>query len=193
MTLAPTLPSVPPPAERAHSLYSLAIAAQEIAGELAAAAELLDDPETEATAIALVEQYLTAGEANQRALSTKADSVCNYIDHLAAVASFRAEQGKRLTALAKADEQRATKLKRYLLDVLTKLQPDATSFSLPTHELTSRKSTRLEILDEDAIPDDLFREVVTRAPDKDAIKAAIKAGQPIPGTKLVTNRNWTIK
>ncbi len=39
----------------------------------------------------------------------------------------------------------------------------------------------------------MFREKVTRSPDKSAIKAALKAGQEIVGARLVSRTNWIIK
>ena len=183
-----------PRGEGASSLYALGIQAQDIAGEIALAAELLDgDPENEATAIALIETYLEAQAHTASAIESKADNICRYIDHLSAVARFRKEQAQRLADLAAADERRAQQLTDYMLKVLTTLQPGASKFSLPTHELRSRKSEALEIDDEDLIPDDMFREKVTRSPDKAAIKAAIKAGQDIVGARIVSRTNWSIK
>jgi len=183
-----------PRGEGASSLYALGIQAQEIAGEIALAAELLDgDPDNEATAISLIETYLEAQGHTLSALESKADNICRYIDHLAAVARFRKEQSQRLAELAAADERRAQQLTDYMLKVLTTLQPDVAKFSLPTHELRSRRSEAVEIEDEDLIPDDMFREKITRSPDKSAIKAALKAGQQIIGARLVSRTNWTIK
>lgn len=187
--------STDPRAQDGESLYALDIRAQYIDGELALAAELLgsDDPEQEETAIRLVEQYLEAQAHTAALLESKADNICRYIDHLQAVAKFRKEQSVRLAELAAADEKRAQSLTDYMLKVLTRLQPDARNFSLPTHELRSRRSEAIEIDDEDLIPDDLFKIKTTRTPDKTAIKAAIKGGQEIVGAHLVQRTNWTIK
>lgn len=184
-----------PRAQGAESLYALGIQAQYVDGELALAAELLgsDDPEQEETAIRLVEQYLEAQAHTAALLESKADNICRYIDHLQAVARFRKEQSQRLAELAAADEKRAQSLTDYMLKVLTTLQPGATRFSLPTHELRSRRSEAVEIDDEELIPDDLFKTKTTRTPDKTAIKAALKGGQAIVGAHLVQRTNWTIK
>lgn len=183
-----------PRGEGASSLYALGIQAQDIAGEIALAAELLDgDPENEATAIALIETYLEAQGHTLAALERKADNICLYVDHLNAIAKFRKEQSQRLAELAAADERRAQALTDYMLKVMTALQPEATKFSLPTHELRSRRSEAVEIEDEDLIPDDMFREKVSKTPDKAAIKAALKAGQQIVGARLVSRTNWSIK
>ena len=80
-----------------------------------------------------------------------------------------------------------------MLKVLTALRPEVRNFSLPTHELRSRRSEAVEIEDEDLIPDDLFKSKTTRTPDKTPIKAALKGGQEIVGARLVQRTNWSIK
>ncbi|MFZ0406725.1 MAG: siphovirus Gp157 family protein [Cyanobium sp.] len=77
--------------------------------------------------------------------------------------------------------------------VLTKLQPTATRFSFPHHELTSRKSQAVEIDDEDALPIEWLTIKTTSQPDKAAIKEALKAGHPIPGAQLISRRSWRIR
>lgn len=186
MTLAPSKPQ-----SDGRILYALGIAAQDIAGEIAAAAELLDDPDTEASAKGLIETYLQAQHTNELALLSKADNVCRYIDHLNASAQFRADQAKRLKELADADFKRAEALKKYLLGVLTTLHPAETKFSLPTHELRARRSESVVIDDPEDLPSDLTR--IRREPDKAAIKAALKAGVDVHGASLQSNISWTIK
>lgn len=190
---APTA-SGDPRGEKASSLYALGIQAQDIAGEIALAAELLesDDPEEQQTAINLIESYLAAADHTAALLADKADNVARYVDHLRAVSEFRKQQAQRLAELAAADARRAEKLTNYMLKVLTTLQPEATKFSLPTHELRSRQSTSVEITDEGLIPEELMRIKVEKAPDKSAIKQALKQGQDIPGAQLITKRNWSI-
>lgn len=183
---------------QASSLYALGIAAQDIAGEIALAAELLDsdDPTERQAAVQLVETYLAAAEQTQSQLASKADNVCRYIDHLQAVAAFRKQQGQRLAELAAADARRAETLATYLFKVLTTLEPSATKFSLPTHELRSRKSTAVVITDEELIPEHLRTEPKPRAempPSKTAIKAVLAAGRAVPGAELVERRNWSIQ
>jgi hypothetical protein len=45
-------------------------------------------------------------------------------------------------------------------------------------------SISVRITDEDAVPSQLTREKVTRAPDKAAIKAQLEAGEDVPGCEL---------
>lgn len=177
------------------SLYALGIQAQDIDGEIALAAELLatDNPDEEASAIALIEQYLAAKEHTAALLAEKADNVCRYIDHLTAMATFRKEQSKRLADLAEADFKRAEALQQYMLRVLTTLQPEAKSFSLPTHEIKSRRTKAVVVDDEAELPSEFLRRKTTYMPDKTAIKAAIQSGQEVPGAHLEERTSWSIK
>jgi len=76
--------------------------------------------------------------------------------------------------------------------VLTQLQPAATRFSFPNHELTSHKSQSVEIDDEDALPPEWLSFTTTSKPDKAAIKEALKAGREITGVQLGSRRSWRI-
>lgn len=183
------------PSNGSSSLYALGIQAQDIASEIALAAELLatDDPGAELTAVALIEQYLSAQQHTAGLIENKADNICRYIDHLKAVASFREEQSKRLKELAVKDNQRVEKLQAYMMRVLTTLYPEKTEFSLPTHELRSRKSTAIVIENESEIPDEYLRSNTTYSPDKASIKEALRSGTSVPGARLEERRSWSIK
>jgi hypothetical protein len=76
--------------------------------------------------------------------------------------------------------------------VLTQLQPSATRFSFPNHELSSRKSSAVVIADEQALDPAWLAVTTTTKPDKAAIKEALKAGQQIPGAQLLSRRTWRI-
>lgn len=185
-------------AQGPESLYALGIQAQDIAGEIALAVELLesDDPEERQAAIELVEHFLEAADHTQSLLMEKSDKIAYYIDILRAQSDFRKQQASRLADLAAADARRADKLLTYMTAVLSRLHPDKLKYSLPSHELTSRAvNDKVEVIDEDLIPDDLMSEQVkvTRRPDLKAIKQALREGRQIAGAKLVSYRSWSIK
>ena len=113
-------------------------------------------------------------------------------EHLRGQGAYRQQQAKRLSALATADNNRADALEDSLVLVLTRLQPKATRFSFPNHELTSRKSQAVEIDDEEALDPQWLTVTTTTKPDKAAIKEAIKAGQQIHGAQLLSRRSWRI-
>jgi hypothetical protein len=182
----------------ASSLYALAIQVKDIDGEIALAAELLesDDPAERETAANLIEEFLVAAHHSRGLLLDKADRVAGYVDHLRGIAQFRKAEAERLAALAAADARRAESLTSYLINVLTKLNPGATKFSLPTHEISSRRSTKVVIDDEDLIPEAFRKQPPERRdmpPVKADIKAAIAGGTAVPGACLQTNTSWSIK
>ena len=106
---------------------------------------------------------------------------------------LEADGDTRAQALAaKADASRADALEESLVLVLTRLQPSATRFSFPNHELSSRKSQAVEIDDEEALDSEWLTVTTTSKPDKAAIKEALKAGRHIEGAQLLSRRSWRI-
>ena len=83
-----------------------------------------------------------------------------------------------------------------LTDALQRIDPDRTTWPLPEHKLTSRRTVSVE-LDPDVapvdLPDGLYRVKTTYSADKTAIKAALAAGADVPGASLVERRSWTIR
>jgi hypothetical protein len=195
--LTPALPNAAGPAcslQRTGSLWQLGIEAQELTTAVSHLAEQLesDDAEVRAQALAELEAALLAEEGNKQALAVKADATCWVIEHLRGQAAYRQQQAKRLTELSRSDAGRADALEESLVFVLTQLQPAATRFSFPNHELTSRKSSAVVIDDEQALDPAWLSFTTTSKPDKAAIKEALKAGQQITGAQLLSRRSWRI-
>ena len=179
--------------QRSGSLWQLGIEAQELTTAIGQLAEKLEaDDDTRAQALAELESTLLAEEGNKAALSAKADATCWVIEHLRGQAAYRQQQAKRLTELSRSDSSRADALEESLVLVLTRLQPSATRFSFPNHELSSRKSQAVEIDDEEAIAPEWLTVTTTSKPDKAAIKEALKAGRHIEGAQLLSRRSWRI-
>jgi len=151
-----------------------------------------DDAEVRAQALAELEAVLLAEEGNKAALAAKADATCWVIEHLRGQAAYRQQQAKRLTALASGDASRADALEESLIFVLTQLQPAATRFSFPNHELRSTRSTAVAIENEALLDPEWLAVKTTFQADKAAIKAALKAGQEITGAHLISRRSWRI-
>jgi len=194
---SPALPQAEGPAcsiQRSGSLWQLGIEAQELTTAIAQLAERLetDDPDERQLALGELEAALLADEGNKAAIAAKADATCWVIEHLRGQAAYRQQQAKRLNALAAGDNGRADALETSLVLVLKRLQPKATRFSFPNHELISRKSQAIEIDDEEGLDPQWLTVTTTTKPDKTAIKAAIKAGQQIPGAQLLSRRTWRI-
>ena len=180
--------------QRSGSLWQLGIEALELTTSIGQLAEQLeaDDPEQRASALAELEAALLAEEGNKAALAAKADATCWVIEHLRGQAAYRQQQAKRLSDLARGDAGRADALEESLVFVLTQLQPAATRFSFPDHELSSRKSQAVVIDDEEALDPEWLAVKTTTQPDKAAIKEALKAGRQIAGAQLLSRRSWRI-
>ncbi|QPN58544.1 siphovirus Gp157 family protein [Synechococcus sp. CBW1002] len=195
--LSPSLPQAAGPScslQRTGSLWQLGIEAQELTTAIGQLAEKLetDDDDARSHALAELEAALLAEEGNKQALAAKADATCWVIEHLRGQAAYRQQQAKRLTDLSRSDASRADALEESLVFVLTQLQPAATRFSFPNHELTSRKSSAVVIDDEQALDPAWLSFTTTSKPDKAAIKEALKAGQQITGAQLLSRRSWRI-
>lgn len=179
------------------TLYDLSSSALVLQTQIQAAAEDLfsDDPAEVTAATNALEQLITAEACNRRALAAKADAWCWVIDHLRAQAATRKHHAERLLELAKQTDHQADVLQHRLTTALQRVDPDATTWNLPEHKLTSRSSTAVEI-DPDLQPWDLpveYQRVKTSvSTDKTALKAALKAGHSIDGVQLVTSRSWRI-
>ena len=180
--------------QRSGSLWQLGSEAQELTTAIGQLAEQLEanDPEQRALALAELEAALLAEEGNKAALAAKADATCWVIEHLRGQATYRSQQAKRLADLARSDSGRADALEESLIFVLTQLQPAASRFSFPDHELSSRKSQAVVIDDEEALDPEWLSIKTTSQPDKAAIKEALKAGRHIEGAQLLTRRSWRI-
>lgn len=180
------------------TLFDLTGEALKLQGRINEAAELLfsDDPAEVAQATATLEALIGAEDDNRKAIEAKADAWCWVIDQLRAQAAARTEHARRLAELAKAAEHQADVLQDRLVAALQKVAPDATSWKLPEHTLSSRKVTSVELdseLQPVDLPKEFWRVKTTYSADKTALAAALKAGAQIDGAQLVERRSWTIK
>lgn len=179
------------------SLFALTNDARILTAQINTTAEGLfsDDPAEVAAATQALEELITAEASNRAALLNKADAWCWVIATLRAQADARREHAQRLADLATADERHAQTLQDQLVSALQRVDADATKWDFPSHKLSSRRTQAVE-LDPDILPEDLpaaFQRVKTTcSPDKGAIAAALKAGQPVEGAQLVERRSWRI-
>lgn len=94
---------------------------------------------------------------------------------------------KTLKARQAALEKRADRLKADASDAL-----GGEKFHTAKVAVSWRKSTAAEV-DESLCPEEYITTKITTAPDKKAITAALKAGQEIPGCKLVERVNMSVR
>ena len=158
-----------------------------------AAADLFsDDPALVAAAKATLEGLISAESDNKQAILAKADAWCWVIDSLRARSDARKARAIALDGLAADDKQQADALQDRLVDALQKAIPDETSYQLPEHKITSRKSTAVVVDREPKDLSEMFQRVKVEA-DKTSIKNYLKAGGKIDGCSLVERRSWSIK
>ena len=167
------------------------------AGRLASRIDIIaadlfgDDPEAAAAASAELEELINAQADNQEAILAKADCWAWVIQRHRAMATARADQANRLAALAKADQAAADVMEHRLITALRRAFPDETRFDLPNHRITSRRTEAVEVTCDPALlPGNCQR--VAIEPNRTAIKAAIEAGETVPGCELVQRRSWSL-
>ena len=178
------------------TLFDLTGEALQLQRQINESAELLfnDDPDEAAAATAEIEALIAFESGNRRALDAKADAWCWVIDHMRAQAAARASHAQRLKDLATSAEQQADALQERLIAALQKVAPDETTWELPEHKITSRRSQAVEVAVEAVdLPEQFQRVKTTVSADKTALAAALKGGAQIEGAALVERRSWSIK
>ena len=177
------------------TLFDLTGEALQLQRQINAAAEgLFGEPDEAAAATAELEALIAFESGNRRALESKADAWCWVIDHMRAQAEVRAAHAQRLKDLATSAQQQADALQERLIAALQKVAPDETTWELPEHKITSRKSTAVDLACSAwTLPEQFQRVKTTITADKTALKAALKGGAQIEGASLVERRSWSIK
>jgi hypothetical protein len=141
----------------------------------------------------VITEYLAASAASKAQLMVKVDNICTYIDDLTGSEALIEQEIKRLKDLKDRFAKKRESLHRYMMQNLQATFPADTKFTTAYHEISSRRSTKVEITDEDLLPENMVRTKTITSPDKDSIREAIQAGNQIPGAQLKTYINWTIK
>ena len=129
-----------------------------------------------------------AMEALEMARDEKIENICLYIKDLYAEADAIYNERRALEEREKASEKKADSLSRYLQAML-----DGEKFKTARCAVSYRKTQSVNIVDENLIPNEYLRFKTTSAPDKTAIKDAIKAGKDVPGATLEERQSMTIK
>lgn len=93
---------------------------------------------------------------------------------------------KRLTAHKNAIENKVKRLKDYIRDAMVETGTDEIKNSLVKIKLLGTVS--VNVTDIDAVPDEFKKVVVETKPDKNMIKATLKAGNLVAGAELKTTK-----
>ena len=146
--------------------------------------ELIDCTDTETGEIIDVARF----EELQMEAEEKIENVALWYKNLLAdAASYKVEKD-HFAEREKVAKNKAESLKKYLDDAL-----GGKVFKTVKVDITYRKSTSVNIIDDTLLPESLVAEVVTTSPDKKAIAELLKAGEKVAGAELSHNQNIQIK
>lgn len=124
------------------------------------------------------------------ARDTKIENIACYIKNLTAETTAIREEEKALAKRRQTEERHAERLKTFLAAKL-----NGEKINTPRVAISWRRSEQVDI-SPDFFSDDRNEQYLRYKdpePDKTAIKAALKAGETIPGAELITNLNMQIK
>lgn len=123
--------------------------------------------------------------------SEKVEGIGCYIKDLANnEANIKAEID-RLKSRKEATEKKKDSLKQYISDIL--LQQNKDKFETSRVAISFRKSTVVEILNMESIPNQYIKQEIKETVDKKEIKKAFKSGIVIDGACLIETKNIQIK
>ena len=133
-------------------------------------------------------------EGMSGALELKAQNVVMFARNLEATATAIKEAETAMASRRKAIEHRAAGLRRYALSAMQ--VAGVQSIECPYFKLSVRKNPpAVEVFDAAQIPAQFMRtpEPPPPAPDKKAITEAIKAGQEVPGARLLSGERLEVR
>ena len=159
-----------------------------IAAEYRAAAEKLAELDLDAETIVDTLEGLSGD------LETKAQNVAFFARNLESTAAAIKQAEADMAARRKAMENRADGLKRYVFESMKLAGIE--KIECPHFRLSIKNNpAAVEIFEPGLVPASFMRtpEPPPPAPDKTAIKEALKAGQDVPGARLTSSQRLEIK
>ena len=118
---------------------------------------------------------------------TKIENIALYIKNLTADAEALKAEKQSFAERQKAAENKVESLKKYLATYLA-----GQKFSTPRVAISFRKTSSVNVTDMTAIPKEYLK-FADPTVDKNAIKAAIKAGISVAGAEIVEGKSMSIK
>lgn len=118
---------------------------------------------------------------------TKIENIALYIKNLTADAEALKAEKQSFAERQKAAENKVESLKKYLATYLA-----GQKFSTPRVAISFRKTSSVNVTDMTAIPKEYLK-FADPTVDKNAIKAAIKAGTSVAGAEIVEGKSMSIK
>ncbi|GAB2723099.1 siphovirus Gp157 family protein [Halomonas garicola] len=152
------------------------------------ALETLTDPELDLPAEAVADTL----EGLEGQLQEKATNVAAFMQHLKATAEAIKEAEAKMAKRRRAIENRAASLRDYLHDNME--AAGISRIESPWFELKIQNNPpAVAVEDEQSLPDRFKQEVTTIKVDRNAIKAALKAGEAVPGATLTAGTRLAIR
>lgn len=176
--------------EKTESLFALSKEHYKILNQIEELESRLIDGDD--TAVEAMENLLISEENNDNAILKKLNAFCWVINKIYCRYDARLKQSKRLQNLAVDDLAEINRLKNIVIKAVKTLFPSKANLSLADYELKSIKSTKVDITDKGLLDLSLIIETTSTRPDKKEIKKRLKAGENVPGARLVEERNWLI-
>lgn len=139
------------------------------------------------------EVYFTTDDLNalDMARNEKLEGCLLFIKNCESEAAAIKAEITALQARAKRKQAAADRLREYVLYSMESLHDK--TFETPKAYARVGYYQRVDIEDASALPVEYVREKITTAPDKTAIKKAIKAGEEVKGARLVSYPSLTVK
>ena len=125
-------------------------------------------------------------DALEMAKEEKTENLVLLIKEINAECKAIKDEEQTLASRRQAGEKRVEWLKNYL-----KMSLNGEKFKTPRCSVSYRKTQAVQIVDEDALPEDFV--IVYTSPRKMAIKEALKAGDEVPGAVLEDRMSMIIK
>lgn len=160
----------------------------EISNHYIQALDFLTDPELDLPMEAINDTL----EGLSGELEDKAVNVAKFLRNMETTAEAIKAAEEAMAKRRKALESRVKWLKDYLKNNMEAC--GISKIECPFFKLAIQKNPdSVNIIDEDAIPEQYKEQVITWKISKTAIKEAIKAGTPVPGAELTAGTRLVIK
>ena len=126
-------------------------------------------------------------------ITQKAEAIVGLVVQLDGMAAMRKAEAARLRDRAGADERHAARLREYVLRHMQEIgteRIDTARFTIAIRQ----NPPAVEVVDEDLVPADFKREVITVSVDKRAILEHFKAeGEIVPGVEIVRRQRLDVR